>query len=262
MKLQMTALAKLVLRPLQKFLRSRGLRLAKAPSAPMGEFPVFDLVISVLRNLKGDSLFFVQVGANDAGPGDPIVRYASRLPWSGILIEPQPDVFALLKRAYCAAPGKLTFENVAVGPPQKKELVLYRAAEEARKSPQYSHERDSKLVSCDPTRTSSGMQIANTQLEAFTVPCRTLDELLEKNGVTSVDILLIDTEGFDDQVLRSLSLGKIAPLIIRFEHGHLSVAAIDASVHYLNEHGYTVLYGGEQHDTIAVHAIFLSLLQP
>jgi hypothetical protein len=51
------------------------------------------------------------------------------------------------------------------------------------------------------------------------VPCRTLDEVLEEHGVRNVDVLVIDTEGYDAEILRGFDFRRFKPKIIRFEHG-------------------------------------------
>ena len=90
------------------------------------------------------------------------------------------------------------------------------------------------------------------------VPCATLDELIKKHGMSNIHILQIDAEGHDYQVLKTLNLAMNSPLIIQFEHGHLSPREIDGAVEYLNSHGYRILYGGTQIDTIALHESVLS----
>jgi hypothetical protein len=51
-----------------------------------------------------------------------------------------------------------------------------------------------------------------------TVPCRTLDEVLEEHGVRNVDVLVIDTEGYDAEILHGIDFRRFKPQISRFEH--------------------------------------------
>ncbi len=88
-----------ILRRMQQAARRRGCLIAKYPSSDVGGFPAMDLAVSSLRSLCGDKLTFIQVGANDGGPGDPVARYAMSLPWTGVVIEPQPDVFSQLVKS-------------------------------------------------------------------------------------------------------------------------------------------------------------------
>ncbi len=100
----------------------------------------------------------------------------------------------------------------------------------------------------------------SSQLGAFRVPCMTLDEVIKKYGFKEVHLLVIDTEGLDQQVLASLTLSRTQPLVIQFEHGHLSPTQIELAVSYLRRHDYAVLYGGIQTDTIAIRNVFLERL--
>ena len=66
----------------------------------------------IFRRLGRDT-FFVHVGANDGLIDDPIQAYVKELGWSGLLIEPMPDIFEQLKTNYSNCKG-LSFENLAV----------------------------------------------------------------------------------------------------------------------------------------------------
>ena len=101
-----------------------------------------------------------------------------------------------------------------------------------------------------------GVKVA--ALQAFSVPCITLDELIARNEMGPIDILQIDTEGHDYNVLKTISLKTHKPLIIQFEHGHLSPVEINSAVSYLVENDYRILYGGLQCDTLALHQSFPS----
>lgn len=50
-----------------------------------------------------------------------------------------------------------------------------------------------------------------------TVPIRTLDDILSEVGVSSIDFLKIDVEGFEPPVLRGLDLSKMRPAVIVVE---------------------------------------------
>jgi hypothetical protein len=54
-------------------------------------------------------------------------------------------------------------------------------------------------------------------------------------------------------VLKTLDLSKTSPLIVQFEHNLLAPQELSGAIDYLNSHGYRVLYGGHQIDTLALH---------
>lgn len=60
------------------------------------------------------SLYFMQIGGNEGLVSDPIFKLIKQLPWKGIIVEPQWDVFhSQLKRTY-RFEKKVILENVAI----------------------------------------------------------------------------------------------------------------------------------------------------
>ena len=235
--------------------RKHGYLVAKYPSIAFQPVPVFDLAIQLLMMTRGTACTFVEVGANNGNYGDPLCRYVLEFPWRGILIEPQPDVFASLQSNYASAEERLIFENVAISK-DARELILYRARPGATLDDVYA----SSVVSTNPVLVAAQLKISPNRLESFAVPCLTLDALLAKHGWTTFDLLLLDTEGNEAEVLESLDLKVFRPLIIRFEHGHLTPVKLDRAIGYLLANGYRIVYGGYQFDSIALHENFHGLV--
>jgi FkbM family methyltransferase len=234
--------------------RSRGYAISKHPTVAFQALSVFDLAVELLQRQKGPTLKFIQVGANDGVMGDPISKFVRRYPWRGVLVEPQPDVFDRLKSNYAAQSDRLIFENVAISP-TRGQLDMYRAPATLRGDSGPA----SGVVSVDPKVAAAQLRIPIDQLERFTVPCLPLDDLVKKYDWGDVDILTIDAEGKDCEVLLSLDLAATTPAIVQFEHGHLSPQDIDRAVGRLASHGYRVLYGGYQIDTVAVRPAALAV---
>ena len=68
--------------------------------------------IVLIRRSSGE-FFVIQVGANDGVHADPINKYIINFNWSGVLIEPQPEIFERLKENY-KTKKNIFFENSAV----------------------------------------------------------------------------------------------------------------------------------------------------
>ena len=230
----------------------KGYRVGKYPSVAFQPFSVFDVCVLLLMRMKGEGLSFVQVGANDGHYGDSISKFALNYPWRGILIEPQPIIFEKLRQNYATASDRMIFENIAITGAETSELMLYRLRKVATKDAVHA----ASVVSSSATTVAQQLGVGESELEKFSVPCKTLDSLLSEHHWHQFDILMIDTEGLDQIVLQTLSLNLRQPLIVQFEHGHLSPAAINLAVSYLNDNGYQVLYGANQIDTIAVHKTY------
>ena len=228
--------------------RRYGYHIQKYPMTKFSPVSVFDLSIQFLMAVRGQRLNFIQVGANDGKVGDPLYRYILNYPWHGILVEPQPDIFAKLRENYAAIANRLIFENIAIA--TGLSIAMYKNPS-SHPNPEAAF-----LVSTSPQVAARSFRLRAQDLERFFVPCATLDELVRKHSMSNIDVLQIDAEGGDFDVLKTLDLSKTSPLIVQFEHGHLTPQEISGAVDYLNSHGYRVLYGGHQIDTLALHKSF------
>ncbi len=62
-----------------------------------------------------------------------------------------------------------------------------------------------------------------------------LQQLFERNAVKNIDVLHIDTEGYDWKILSQLDLSIHAPKFILFEYNHLSKEELEASFSFLGK---------------------------
>jgi hypothetical protein len=76
-----------------------------------------------------------------------------------------------------------------------------------------------------------------------------INSLLLKHDITSIDLLHIDTEGYDYQILSQLDLQKFRPRIILYERKHLSSEEVISAIKFLKPFYKLYNLGG---DTIAV----------
>lgn len=236
-------------RAAQNWLQSRHIELRKAPSISFQPVPVFDLAVERLMQIRGDSLRFIQVGANDGVFGDPLRKYVLGRGWSGILCEPQTDVFKRLMANYADQADRLIFENVAVSG-SAEPITLYRAPKELAPGESMPH---SLTVTSENARiVARQAKVAEGDLVKFEIPTVTLDQLIERHSYRGFDVLQIDVEGFDLEVLKTISLGAHRPGVIQFEHGHLSPEHVTQACRLLSENRYCVHYGGRLTDTVAM----------
>jgi len=233
---------------IQRAARKYGYEIRKAPFPGFLSVPVFDLALHYLIITRGEQLTLIQVGANAGREDDPIRPYLLKYPWKGVLIEPQPDVFEKLKENYAALDGKIAFENVAIST-SLAPLQLYRLPPSATPS--------DSIVSFDPKIVAKQSNLRSEDMVAISVPTARLDDIVMKHGLTDVNILLLDTEGYDWDVIQSLDLVRTAPLLIRFEQGHLPPKAIGNMIQHLNRHNYSVYYGGYESDSVALRNDFI-----
>jgi FkbM family methyltransferase len=241
---------------MKSLLRSAAIRfgyeLRKAPAPGYDSLSVFDLALRYMMLRRGEHLTFIEVGANDGESGDPLRPYIFRYPWRGVLVEPQPDIFIRLTAAYASLADRVSFENIGISD-STTSLTLYRLPPT---SPRFSPFA-STVVSSNPAVTARQLHVSTAELEEIHVPAMTLETLVEKYQFSEIDILQLDTEGFDFEVLKTLDLRRHRPILIRFEHGHLSPRVIGESIQHLNNHDYAVYFGGHQSDSVALRNDFL-----
>ena len=200
--------------------------------------------------LRGNSLRFVQVGANDGLRGDPLRQYVLTPGWRGILCEPQEDVFAALQRNYASEADRLIFEKVAISPSSDR-LVLYRPPDiGVATGADMPH--GLTVTSSDPSVVARQTGVAEGDLVKIVVPTITLDAIVARHGFEGFDVLQIDVEGYDFEVLKTLLLDRHRPAVIQFEHGHLSPSELTDASLSLGRHGYLLYYGGRSTDSVAM----------
>lgn len=220
----------------------RSYRLLRGPDPTMQE--------RIIRALgKKRSVFFVQVGSNDGLQGDPIHDLiVSHKTWAGIFIEPVGFLFNRLKKNY-GHTARFVFENVAIGN-EKGTSRFYYVSESAKDEPDLPYWHD-QLGSFNQNHIlqSLGGKVSPYIIEEE-IDCLPLQEVLNRNQVSAIDLIHIDTEGFDYQVLSQVDLSKYKPVIILFEHHHLIGGEFEKAGSLLHRAGYQLFEYGA--DTLAV----------
>jgi len=207
------------------------------PPAPEPLGPVLDVF-----GKSYPRAFFIQVGSNDADMLDPLRRQILGRQWSGIMIEPVPDIFERLQRKYSGKPG-LVFENVAIADRDgTTELYYLPHSADAELPPWYdalASLRKDVILKHEKFIHDIEQRVATMQ-----VPCLTFNSLCVKHGVSSADLIQIDTEGYDYEIIKQIDLSRLRPKLLMFEHLHMDTATRQACVSYLHAQGYEFLSNG------------------
>jgi len=185
--------------------------------------------------LTNNNLFFVQIGANDGVIYDPINQFVTRNNWRGVLVEPVAHYFEQLKANY-ADHTNLIFENVAIS--NKNEVRdFYRVQENLEFLPEWCNGLGT--FNLDVLLTHK-WAIPNIEQYVVTeqVTCITFTELLDRNNIQHIDLLLIDTEGFDYQILQQIDFDLIKPGILLYEHQYISKQEKIQCEQQLTQYGY------------------------
>ena len=161
---------------------------------------------------KREKIFLIQIGANDGSdenfmedPVRDLIRNDVRI--FSVLIEPQKIEFDKLKNNYSDQKNRISFLNVAISSTDG-EIKLYK--------------------NIDPKGTSGHSTLLLRQNDSYTLFDENNYELVDgitvstlmKSCDSSVDVLVIDTEGFDMEIVNQFIDQKIYPEIIYFEKPH------------------------------------------
>jgi len=189
--------------------------------------------------------FFVEIGANDGAQYDHLREQIAERSWRGIMVEPVPYVFARLRENYGDRAG-IALENAAVAGSNGTMAFFHlaqAAPDERAGLPDWydalgSFSRDSVL--------SHAPQIPDIErrLVSIDVPTITFDSLLAKHGADAVDLILVDTEGFDYEVLKTIDLARHRPRMVVYEHFNFDPAQRDACRDYIRGFDYELLEEG------------------
>ena len=186
--------------------------------------------------------FFIQVGTNDGVELDPLAPFVRDFEWRGIMVEPVPYIFERLRRNVGDISG-ITLENVAIADSDGRR-PFYTVEEvkdpELESLPSWydligSFHRDSLLTFQD------SIPDIEDRIVRLEVPCLSFESLCRKHGVTELDLLLIDVEGYDGELLRSIDFSTRRPRMLIFEHEHLSNPDRQECYSLLKEQGYELL---------------------
>ena len=190
--------------------------------------------IAGLAARKAD-VFFLQIGAHDGRTDDHLYAFVQRYRWKGILVEPVRDIYLQLVANYKGVDG-LIFENKAVADVDGSR-TFYRL-------PSNDGQHWSSMIGSlhrDIVRKNTW---AAPDLQAHiveeTVECTTVEGLVQRHSVSNLDLILIDTEGYDFEILRQIDFVRFHPELVIYEQTHLSAPDKRKAIKFLNAHGYDV----------------------
>ena len=218
-----------------------GYRVIREDRLPRCTVNLFSLGANLIfsRHATDSPIVIFQVGAFDGCLSDALEPILSKTgSYKAVLVEPQPSAFESMHRRYKGR-ADLICENCAVAD-KDGEVILFT-------SPSTSTPFASILKS---QRKRVALEVGSV-LE-LKVPALTARSLLAKHSLDHVDILMIDTEGYDYQVLLQFLQGcKRIPKLIQLESHHLERADRIELRRTLAENDYDFIDAGQ--DTVCFH---------
>jgi FkbM family methyltransferase len=208
----------------------------------------FDHVISkyLIHNKQSDEIFnFIQVGAFDGVECDPLLKYLQRFNWNGIMLEPQPRPFSKLIEKYADRDG-IFVKNVAISDSNGKSTLYIL---DGNGLPEWA----SGMASFDKNNILRHEYLfpgINDHIKEIEVDTITFRKLFTDHSINKLDLLQIDTEGFDAEILEMFPFQLIKPGIIHFESKHIPKRKLEKVLDDLLAKGYKIARDREE-DMIA-----------
>jgi FkbM family methyltransferase len=199
----------------------------------------FDLYFS---KIDPQDFFFVQIGANDGVNNDPIHSYVTKYNLRGIAIEPQPDVFELLKATYKKYPRVECIHTAVATDSGTK--PFYSMKESYKTEKNFSLVTGLATFNKDVLRRTIKRKIphdANPDdfIQETLIETKSLSTLLSERNIQKINLIQIDCEGYDYEIVKMIDFTKFSPDIINLESGHLSKKDRSDCEALFERHGYT-----------------------
>lgn len=186
----------------------------------------------------------LQIGANDGQLCDPIRKYVLQNKVTGVMLEPQVEVFKKLKKNYQSVEG-LSFVNKALSDTNgitslySVDDFLVRQYSDLSGVASFSREHVSKEIKSNLHKLD--FEHAKT-IEDYVVKTDvetiTYSSLIKEYSINSLDLLMIDAEGFDYESVMLFPFEEVKPKAVLFEDKHIGNARRSELKSYLKGLGY------------------------
>ena len=201
---------------------------------------LYDLAIRFSRNTTASDKFFdafsrshnrrvnfLQIGASDGLRWDPIRKFVVRDRWNGILVEPLPRVFELLKHNYeHVKRSELVFVNAAISSARNEGTTFWTYSPEFLEALSLEERlfylRISSFNRDHVLKEVRSFPKSEALLTQIRVPCLTVNDLLDQYWPgRTIDLVVIDAEGHDASIIRSIDFKRFPAEAIFFESHNL-----------------------------------------
>jgi FkbM family methyltransferase len=190
---------------------------------------------------------FIEIGANDGVDNDALRPFIVSRAWSGVMVEPVPHVFERLQRN-CAGLERVVLVNAAIAD-HDGTVPLYQAVR-VDGDEIVSRFDTAGSLSRDTTERTGAVFIPDERerrIVRFDVPCLSFESLCREYRIQDVDLVLIDTEGYDYEIVKQIDFATHHPRLLVYEHLLLSPAERKECKAHVESLGYETME--EQRDT-------------
>lgn len=190
---------------------------------PINAYPIQTSIFKARRSFGLNSLdlklepylsgikngFFVEAGASDGVNQSNTLFFEKEHGWRGLLVEAIPE---LAEKCRSNRPAAIV-ENAALISKDFREPAVtmrYAGLMSVVKGGMLTKTEEDEHVRI-------GLKRLNAESREISVPAGTLTGILEKHGISKIDFLSLDVEGYELQALQGLDFGKYRPSYILVE---------------------------------------------
>ena len=201
---------------------------------------------------------FVQIGSSNGITADPITQFIKGSNWQGILVEPVKYIFEELKKNYGNIKNRLIFENCAIAN-STGNLKFYRLQKSNLPDLPYWYDQIGSFNKEVVLKHADLVPHFDDLLIEENVNAITFNDLINKHSIKNIDLIQIDTEGYDFEILKMIPFSELKVDFIMFENQHLASSDFKKAIKMLKKQGYKI--GSQYKDTIAVKREILPLIK-
>ena len=209
------------------------------PTAPK----TFKEILNQYNRIKVGKVNFLQIGAMDGVRHDELYPYVMSFDWTGVLVEPLPDMFERLVNNY-SLKDDLKFENSAItetdGFIDMHRVPLEKI--EAGSVPLWAE-------GCSTLVPHSHIEDVVSHMVAEKVRTISMETLIQKYSISKIDFIQIDTEGYDYNIFMEIQKTNLRPDLFKIEIAHITYTKVPYMRWVLEQQGYKTFI--DNYDLIA-----------
>jgi len=200
------------------------------------------------RSLKHEEIFVIVIGANNGELTDFLSTYLILPNVKGILVEPVSYLFKELQEKF-ANNKNFHLENSAIYRSNRKKN-MFRISQ-SEDLPEWADGLGS-FNKGNLMLHKTDIPSIDSKIVKELVNCITFNSLMKKYNAERINVLQVDTEGYDYDIIKLIDFNRFRPDLILLEYLHLTYYQYFAAINLLRSNNYRVFRNRGSMDLLAV----------
>lgn len=218
--------------------------------------PLNEILAAYAHSRK--NVTFIQIGSNDGVTDDPLNEHIVQNHWRGILVEPVPYLYKKLKNNYALSREQLEFENAAIST-NDGSMSFFRIQETKNATLPIWYDQLGSFYKNVVLSHKEQIPHLEEYIIEEKVTTITFNSLIKKYGIAKVQLIHIDTEGYDAEILRQINFKTMQCEMVIFEHKHLTPSSYKQCLKILKDNNFKLFWS--EGDTIGVNKTILKKIR-